>query len=485
MIRPFLYDVRKTITSKTVLILIAIILLISLAIIPFTSRSTVTTGVFSQPAILYYYSNGGYHFLDYLFNNFGDPIGGVTITFTISAGANNYTQSGTTDSSGLASVGITAPSGSYFATVKNTYSSGVATSFSSYVDTAPSGNIRYLSSGPFSTVIDKHNSSIQRIQVFYAAPGGGLPSGYRLYYKLVPSSFPFPTKPIPFNQTTQMTFLGNMSSYHQIFDPSIPAATDPQGTAWFEIFASNGTAVESASYPVSLLRQQQAPINVSNAAAFFFSTILGFFIPLMTIIGSYSSYGKDRLTGVLESVLSRPITRRGLAMSRFLSTLAAFSIAIVASVGVVDLVLNSVAGSFLPQDYVLAIIAGLVVEVAAFTGLIFLLSHLVKSTGSLLGISIGLFVVLDFFWGLIIFLLTLLLGGAQGSFVALQATYLSYYANPAQFLNLVNAYVFQTSVVAFVSPSSYGVTLPAIVLDGVLWAVAPFIIFLYLAVKRD
>jgi ABC-2 type transport system permease protein len=224
---------------------------------------------------------------------------------------------------------------------------------------------------------------------------------------------------------------------------------------------------------------------VTNAAAFFFSGVLGFFIPLMTIIGSYSSYGKDRLTGVLESVLSRPITRRGLAMSRFLSTLSAFSIAVVASVGVVDLVLNSVAGSFLPQDYALAIIAGLVVEVAAFTGLIFLLSHLVKSTGLLLGLSIGLFVVLDFFWGLIIFLLTLLLGGAQGSFVGLQATYLSYYANPAQFLNLVNAYVLQSSLGGFVSPSSYGVTLPAIVFDGVLWAVAPFIIFLYLAVKRD
>jgi len=484
MIRPFLYDVRKTITSKTVLILIAIILLISLAIIPFTSRSNVNTGGFSQPAILYYYSNGGYHFLDYLFNGFGDPISGVAVTLTLVTGASNYTQSGTTDSSGLASISISALSGNYFATVKNTYSSELATSFSSYLNAAPAGDILYLSSSPFSTVTDKHNSSKVDVQVFYAAPGGGLPSGYSLYYRLVPASFPFPTKPAPFNQT-QMTFLGNLSTYHQIFDPSIPAGTDPQGTAWFEIFAPNRTAVESANYPVGLLRQSQIPINVSNAAAFFFSTILGFFIPLMTIIGSYSSYGKDRLTGVLESILSRPITRRGLAMSRFLSTLAAFSIAIVASVGVVDVVLNAVAGSFLPQNYALAIIAGLVVEVAAFTGLIFLLSHLVKSTGLLLGISIGLFVVLDFFWGLIVFALTLLLGGAQGSFVGIQATYLSYYANPAQFLNLVNAYVLQSSLGAFVLPSSYGVTLPAIVLDGVLWAVAPFIIFLYLAVKRD
>jgi ABC-2 type transport system permease protein len=484
MIRPFLYDVRKTITSKTVLILIAVILLISLAIIPFTSRSIVNIDRFNQPAILYYHDGGGYHFLDYLYNNYGDPLSGVGLNFTLSMGTTSYTQTGVTNSSGLALVSINAPRGNYFATVKNTYSSGVATSFSSPLDTAPAGVIRYLSSAPISTVTDKHNSSIQRVQAFYAAPGGGLPSGYSLYYKLVPASFPFPTKAAPFNQT-QMTPLANLTTYHEIFDPSIPAGTDPQGTVWFEIFAPNRTAVESTFYPVGLLRQSQPPINVSNAAAIFFSGVLGFFIPLMTIIGSYSSYGKDRLTGVLESILSRPITRRGLGMSRFLSTLSAFSIAVVASVGVVDLVLNSVAGSFLPQDYVLAIIAGLVVEVAAFTGLIFLLSHLVKSTGLLLGISIGLFVVLDFFWGLIIYLLTLLLGGAQGSFVALQATYLSYYANPAQFLNLVNAYVLQSSVGVFVSPSSYGVTLPAIVLDGVIWAVAPFIIFLYLAVKRD
>ena len=281
-----------------------------------------------------------------------------------------------------------------------------------------------------------------------------------------------------------MTKLGDLSGYREIFDPSIPAGLDGTDEVFFTLFNQTGTAVQSSNFGLFQLRQPPQPIMESNIASSFFSTILGLVIPLMAIIGSYSSYGKDRLTGVLESVLARPVTRRGLAMSRFFSTVAAFTIASAAAVGVVDLVLNSVGGSFLDQSYVLAIIAGLVVEVAAFTGLIFLLSHLLKSTGALLGISIVLFIVLDFLWSLIIFLVTLALGGTGGSFVALQATFYSYYANPAQFLNLINAYVFQSSNTA-VQASSLGVTLPAIVLDGLLWTTVPFILFLYLAVKRD
>ncbi len=477
IIRPFLYDIKKTITSKTVLILVAIILLISLTIIPFTSRSIVNTGGFSQPNVLFY-RDGGYHFLSFSGNQYGDPVSGISFSISL-IGAKNYTQTIVTNSTGLALFTFNVPYANYTAEGRETTPNGDS-SFSLSVPNYSPGVVQALDSPVFSAVVDKHNASKRDLQVFYAASNGALPTAYSVYFQVATSP--------PFTSYTknQMIFLGTMDNYHQVFDPPIPAGLNNTAQVFFELFGqNNNTATWTSEFAIFELRPQQPAIVVTNAAAFFFSGVLGFFIPLMTIIGSYSSYGKDRLTGVLESVLSRPITRRGLAMSRFLSTLSAFSIAVIASVGVVDLVLNSVAGSFLPQDYTLAIIAGLVVEVAAFTGLIFLLSHLVKSTGLLLGLSIGLFVVLDFFWGLIIFLLTLLLGGAQGSFVGLQATYLSYYANPAQFLNLVNAYVLQSSVGAFVSPSSYGVTLPAIVLDGIIWAVAPFIIFLYLAIKRD
>jgi ABC-2 type transport system permease protein len=282
-----------------------------------------------------------------------------------------------------------------------------------------------------------------------------------------------------------MDLLGNLTDYRQVFDPAIPNGLSETTMVYFELFAPNGTAVSGRQMFVTQLRQQQFRPESTTVASFFFSTILSFFMPLAAILGAYSSYGKDRLTGVLESVLARPISRRGLAISRFLSTLTALAVAAIASVGIVDLLLNQVLGSALPQDYALAIIAGLVVEVAAFTGLIFLLSHLVKSTGVLLGISIVLFVVLDFFWGVIVFFLTFLLGGTSGSAVAAEATLVSYYANPAQFLQLINVYVFQSSSGIGLQSSNYGVTLPAIVLDGLLWAILPFLAFLYLAVKRD
>ena len=501
IIRPFLYDFRKTITSKTVIILVAIVLLVSLAIIPLTSiGSTGGTNLPSAP-ILYYQDGAspiiGYHYLTYFTNQYGDGISGVTVTVTFT-GPTNHTSSVITNSSGLAFVKVSAPNASYSVTFKEQLSGGSFTT--SLSDPAsihsPSGVIRRVGGGfggggsgdaSIQAVVDKHNSSKRNIQVFYAASFGAAPSTYTLYYKIVPSFngyFCKGTGGCPYNYT-DMTSLGNLNGYLEIFDPAIPTGLNETAQVWFELFAQNKIEVSSTSFSAFELRQTRQPIMSTGIASFFFSGVLGFFIPLMTIIGSYSSYGKDRLTGVLESILARPVTKRGLAMSRYLSTVLSFTLASAAAVGVVDLLLNSFGGSFLDQSYVLAIIAGLTVEVAAFTGLIFLLSHLLKSTGALLGISIVLFLVLDFFWSLVIFLLTLALGGTSGSAVALEATFASYYANPAQFLSLINVYVLQSSSGVLLQPSSYGVTLAAVVLDGILWAVVPFLAFLYLAVKRD
>ncbi len=488
IIRPFLYDLRRTITSKTLLILVGIILLISLTVIPLaTIRSSGSVGLGQAPVL--YYHDVGYHFLSYISNQYGDPISGVTLSVTLAGTSQNYTGSAVTDSSGLANVAIpNAPTGSYVATVKEVIGGGEAGLTSNLQDAGP-GVVQSFGSSfntrTISMVTDKYNASKREVQVFYVGAYGAVPTSYSLYYKPINSSgIQYYNKPYPFNES-QMTFLGSLSDYHEIFDPSLPANLNPNGMVWFELFAQNKTAVSWNEFSPSELRQPRQPVVVSSIASFFFSGILAFFVPLMAIIGSYSSYGKDRLTGVLESVLARPVSRRGLAVSRFLSTVTAFSVAVVVSVGVVDLLLNSFGGSFLSQDYALAIAGGLIVEVAAFAGLIFLLSHLVKSTGALLGISIGLFVILDFFWSLIIFLLTSLLGATQGSAVSIQVTLLSYYANPAEFISLINTYVLQSASGVIIPSSSYGVTLPAIVLDGILWAVAPFILFLYLAVKRD
>src|SRR2546425_2096176 len=440
-LRPFLYDLKRTITSKSVLILTAITLLISLTIIPLTSITTTFNSFSSSPSILYYRDNGGYHFLAYYSNQYGEPLSGTSISITLTptypARGMNYTQTEKTNSTGLAFLSLNPPNGNYSATISFPIGSGTA-KFPSYLTSRPAGHVELISGNAISTVVDRANAAKRDIQIFYAAPYGATPSGYSLSYKVVDSFSSYYGN--GFNQS-QMTLLGNLTSYHRIFDPPLSNLNDTSQVV-FELFQpNNSTALFPPTvYPAFELRQPQAPVNATNVATLFFSTILSFFVPLIAIIGSYTSYGKDRLTGVLESVLARPVSRRGLAISRFLSTLTALAVAAIVSVGLVDLVLNEVVGSVLPQDYALAIISGLVVEIAAFTGLVFLLSHLFKSTGVLLGISIVLFVVLDFFWGLIIFLLTLLLGGTSGSAVAVEATLVSYYANLAQFLQLINLY---------------------------------------------
>lgn len=484
MIRPFFYDFRRTITSKSVLILTGIILLISLAIIPFTAPVVSSFGGSSSPDILYYRDPGAYHFIVFSSDQYGQPVQGTQISMKLS-GAQTYANSSTTNSQGYAFITLSAPNGTYYWTV-NASRGGGSSSLSTYLYSSPVvGQPQFQYTSWISTVQDKANASKADIRTFYAGLYGAKPTGYSIRYKIPTTPPPLTYKDDSPYTAAQMDLLGNLTDYRQVFDPTIPNGLPQNTDVWFELFAPNGTAIAGTQMPVFELTRQQFRPQATNVASFFFSTILSFFMPLAAILGAYSSYGKDRLTGVLESVLARPISRRGLAISRFLSTLTALAVAAIASVGIVDLLLNQVLGSALPQDYALAIISGLVVEVAAFTGLIFLLSHLVKSTGLLLGISIVLFVILDFFWSLIVFLLTLLLGGTSGSAVALEATLISYYANPAQFLQLINVYVFQSSSGIGFQSSNYGVTLPAIVLDGFLWAILPFLAFLYLAVKRD
>lgn len=485
MIRPFLYDFRRTITSKSVLILIGIILLISLAIIPFTTPIVSSFRGSPIPDILYYRDPGAYHFVVFSSDQYGQPIQGTEISMSLS-GMKTYGNATTTNSEGYAFITLSAPNGTYSLSVNETTGGNTIPIGGSYMYVSPPiGQPQFATTSWISTVQDRANASKSDVRTFYAGLYGAKPSGYSIRYKISATPPPPPFRDDSPYTASQMDLLGNLTDYRQVFDPAIPNGLSETTRVYFELFAPNGTAVSGRQMFVTDLRHQQFRPQATNVASFFFSTILSFFMPLAAILGAYSSYGKDRLTGVLESVLARPISRRGLAISRFLSTLTALAVAAIASVGLVDLVLNQVLGSVLPQDYALAIISGLVVEVAAFTGLIFLLSHLVKSTGVLLGISIVLFVVLDFFWGLIIFLLTLLLGGTSGSAVAVEATLVSYYANPAQFLQLINVYVFQSSSGIALQSSNYGVSLPAIVLDGLLWAILPFLAFLYLAVKRD
>ena len=122
-----------------------------------------------------------------------------------------------------------------------------------------------------------------------------------------------------------------------------------------------------------------------------------------------------------------------------------------------------------------------------------LLSHLVKSSGTLIGLSVGLFLVIDFFQGLIFKIIATILQISQGSVAYYQISVALDFLNPAQFISLVETYL--TNLVGFVgilptpnisiTPQDYGITIPTIVLTGTLWVSIPLVCFLYLSMRRD
>ena len=505
MPNPLFYDFRRTLTSKSVLITIAVLILISFAVIP---NLTAIGGGFvgnsnPSPSVVGYYENSAYHFIMYASNQFGQGVSGYTANLNLSVPAGQlYRGSGTTNSSGFATFSIAAPqNGNYtlnatiiFPGGTQTESSGGFTPFLQFnkngtQSPVPAGNVVSILGGSngIGTITDNTNSSRSDVRVFYVAPFGQVPSNYALYYKLVNSTGGSVGLPNPLYNQSQMQLLGTLTGYVNTFPPpTVPAGYTPNSYFVFELFYPNGTVIQPQLLFVSQLYAPAAPpIQTTNLVSLFFAEIFAIFIPLVAIIGSYNSYGKDRVTGVLESVLSRPVTRRGLSISRYLSTFAGMAVAIIIAIGVLDGIVYHFGHTFVDSTILLVSTGAFLVELAAFVGIMMFLAHLVKSSGALIGIGIGLFILMDFFWSLIAVGIAAATHIGFGTPAYNQITISLQFANPAQFVSLVLTYLTSSTSGLLVTPSQYGITIPSLVAAGVLWIVIPFAIYLYLATKRD
>jgi ABC-type transport system involved in multi-copper enzyme maturation permease subunit len=116
-----------------------------------------------------------------------------------------------------------------------------------------------------------------------------------------------------------------------------------------------------------------------------------------------------------------------------------------------------------------------------------LLSHVIKSSGGLVGVGVGLWILLDFFWSVIILVVAFSMGVQIGSGNYLGLTIDSGFFNPAQFYGLIGNFVNGVSLSSGVpiSPATYGLTPYTIALAGALWVIVPAAVMLYVASKRD
>ena len=491
MFSALIYDFRRTVTSRSLLVSFATVVALSLALIPVirAAQAPISSVSPNNALALGYSTNDGYHFLVYSFNTYGQPTGGSNFSAQIKGVSGAQAGSGTTNSSGYSSFFVASPPSETFQISFNlTYGKGFSQG-GIIEHNAPllPGSVHSFGEAQFAPVVDSSNSSKIDILVFDETPGGAPPEGYGVYYSFSNSSATGSRSSV--NSTNGMSLLGTLHSYHQMFSlPAIPAGTQSVNLA---LSAPDGSQFQGATLPVSDFGVKIISVQPKQIFRDYAAGIFSLVVPLMAILVAYGSYGKDRTTGVLESVLARPVSRLGLGVSRYLSMLTALAVAIGLSVGVMEIISRVMIGSFLGWDYAVATYASLVIEAAAFIGITMLLSHVIRSSGALIGASVVLWVLLDFFWGIMIFAVSNALGYGIHSANYTTISVQSNFFNPAQFYLLVADFLNGQTISVTggsnipISPEAYGLTPLTITAAGIIWVVIPFLLFLRLSVKRD
>lgn len=222
--------------------------------------------------------------------------------------------------------------------------------------------------------------------------------------------------------------------------------------------------------------------------------LFGFLIPILAIFMGYFTYGKDRTSGVLESVVTRPVTKSQLLITRFLASVLAILIAVVAAIFVIDAGKLSYFHTGIPTDMIAALIWTYLVEGAAFIGLVYLFSHVLKSQSSLLGISIALFLVFSLLWATISDIVLLEVFHATfSSLSSLQGQINFAFASPSGYERNVAVFMTKSMTIGVggiatsvtIDPASYGITFSSLGAIGIIWMVAPIIIAYVLSKKLD
>ncbi len=482
---PLFYDFRRTLLSKGVLISILVIVLLSVAVLPSIKSSTAPYVPVpnSSSAIFLYNETGTYHVTAVSYNRFGDPLSGSVLTLTLS---NGTVRSYLTNSSGVASAAI--PTGEVTQNCIIGFQEAGASyqNFQGSCSMSPPGRPVLYFGSPIGGVVDSANSSRIDAIAVYLGPHGGAPVGYKFLVNYTVSSaggvFPGPVN-ITYSE------VGTMSSVKQVFSlPQFPPDTNGVNLA---LAYPNGTVAVSQWFPPQSLEVVRPTVRPADIFGSFISAVMTLIVPLVAIIVAYGSYGKDRTTGVLESVLSRPVSRLGLATSRYVSIVLALAAALVGTMAAMQVISQVYLGSMLGIDFAAYTVAALLVEAVAFVGLVLFFSHLTRSEGGLLAMGIITWVVLVFFWDVLVLIVAGQLGLSTGSSDFLGFVLGLDFADPARFFVLAMTYLTGTVPVSIglggftVNPGQYGITPVTLVADAALWVLAPLAAFVVLAVKRD
>lgn len=529
--KPFFHELRRTFTSKSVLVLLIVILLFSsLSAYSSAQSQAQISSYISYTGSYGYGANDTYHIFIHLDNQYNVPVSGAQVNLTIANGT-AFTEYSNTQGfanftlSNLTPSQLASPVSKYTYVPNSTnevymeFSASVgagssASKYNSFVYVYLNQSNRYFfttitpTKASNGTIVNKTQEigryeiygnnipgqpSRQGFNIWYEGNTGSLSPKISLYYEKINTtgpggSFTFNTSSLTANN---MTYFGSYSSFGQMnVNPSNLSSTN---STWyiFAIFTPDGQLLSF------LPMQIYMPETVSQVNSQFFGTemgIIGLFVPLMAVTSGYLTFGKDRASGALKSTLVRPVSRLSVFSSRFLANVSAVFLASVLAFIVSSMVYSVLLGAGLSMDTILYGLYAILVSIAAYTGIVYLASSLFRNQGPILAISIGSFVVLDLLWTSLFIpvipyvIIIGVLRAVSGTVAFARGYFTLFYFSPSGYANIASYLITNQNpiyTVGTVTPAQLGVSVFRFILGGVLWIAVPVVLAVIAFLKRD
>lgn len=512
---PVMYEIWRTLRSKTVIILTLVVIAISV----FTALNSASPApqAYDQSIAYGYGSNGTYILVVHISNGQDQAVQNSKVmvqlgnnssltgysnaegyaNFTLSEvnrttianpynNSNWYLQYNFTDNQGIPDYGLLTMYRNYsnpyfFETINQ-----IRTISGTTENVSQNESRYYMSSYPVINHPDENDLSI-----LYRGPAGGSSPPVELYYYPINrTSNSGSVVPIPSRQN--MTFFGTLSGFASLeMNPQNITGSD-ENLYVFTLYTPQGKSLGSADVTL------KTPYTNSQITQEFFDTqmsIMGLFIPLMAALAAYSTYGRDKTGGVLESVLVRPISRKGLISSRYIATALAVFAATFISFLISSLVYEYYLGAKIPFLTFIIGLWSLLVISSAYIGMVFLASSYSKSSSTLLGFAIGIFVVFDFLWTFAgapvipSLIVSDILKLSPGSLSYLRDYVYLYYASPAGMPNITSLIITGSAYYVVFVPAyelaELGLTYLYVFVAGLIWIMVPMVLSVFRFMRKD
>ncbi|WP_393970712.1 ABC transporter permease subunit [Oxyplasma meridianum] len=479
--KPIVYEIKRTLTSKFVIIMIIAIVGLS-SLLAYGAASTYSPSpVPSTPQVSYgYFANGtNLTMVGYAHNAYGQPVSKITAYYEY----NGTYYSAKSGPSGFANatipIGGTQPIFVYanysyviFRVPLSTHQIPIEIS----KITIPSG----LEIIP--GIVNPTNTTEFGYELMYVGSNGAKSPSINFYIGKSNLTSSEIVKSPSFSYTDISGF--NIKNIY-------PPVTYADHNTTYRAVATNSSGVVIGKTSRGIPLTYYTPMTQSSLQSLVFegtTEILGFLIPILAVFAAYLTYGKDRTSGVLESVLKRPVTRGSLITSRFTSNAISIFIAVGLSMIFSDLILHHYFGMYLSTKFSLYFVWTYLVEGVAFLAIVYMFSHIAKSQGAVLGAAIALFVVMDLFWSIIPIAVLSALKVSSSSTAYVYGTIAFNYASPAGYSSLVQTMF--THKIGLISsqtivPSDFGISGLTLIIAGILWMIIPFAIAFLLSKNRD